>query len=153
MNNFQLVMGYRGQQGLGDLDWSGAHALGLDPYVSSSGGGFQWSSLIQPIANFGNTFLAAWRDRGVADAGFAPGFSPYATQTGYGQQPQLTAAQAAALAQAQADAAAGSKVSSGLSQAWQQLAGTIGVQPGTLTIIVAGAVALAFMKPPGRGRG
>lgn len=108
-------------------------------------GAVDWDSIIGRGFDFGNSFLEAWRDRGVAERGFAPGFNPYATSGGYfaptgqaGQTPY------------DPSAPPGSRASGALSDAWSQLAATIGVQPGTLSLLAVGAVALAFMKPPGR---
>jgi hypothetical protein len=106
----------------------------------SGGGGFDWGNVINQGFQFGNQFLQQWGNRGAYQAGINPNGPSYVTpQTQY--QPG-----------ADPYAAPGSQVAGGISQAWANAAATIGVAPGTLTIIALGAGALLFMSPPGRRR-
>ena len=92
-NAVHLAMRARGMGVLGGTWDVGSDGVPFyDAGGGSSGGGFDWGSIVAPITQFGTTFLAAWRDRGVAQAGI----NPNAQQQAFSLAAQQAAAAAAA---------------------------------------------------------
>lgn len=150
MNAQQLwVAQANGLSGLGaDVNdvWGDIFGAPKLPTTTAGSSAPWWQQIIQPISQFGNTFLLAKYGKDAAKFGAGP----FAQQGAYGVPAGMTADQYAQYV-AQYGGAPGSVVSSGLSSAWASLANTVGVQPGTLTMLALAGGVLLFMSPP-RGR-
>ena len=138
-----------GMGGLGDDtdywgDLFGAPRTAPTYPTSGGGGGFQWSSLIAPIANFGQTFLQTKYGKDAAKFGAGPYAQQQATQPAGSLTPDQILALVAAKKAEEEDAGAGFKFTSdGLK---------IGGSTITWPVLCLGVAAIYLIQSPSFSR-